>query len=824
MYALFKKEINNFLSSLIGIMVVVVFLLITGLFLWVFRSDFNIMSYGYASLDSLFIIAPWVFLFLVPAVTMRFFAEERRTGTIEMLLTKPLSDWQIVGAKYLAGVALVLLALIPTLIYYLSVSHLAIPAGNIDHGGIWGSYIGLFFLSAAFVSIGVFCSSVTNNQILAFILSVFLCGFLYIGFEFIYSLSLFGKIDLFIQQLGMAAHYSSMSRGVIDTRDLIYFLAVIALFLCLTKSSLASRKNNKRNEIFSLVFTLLIIVLTNTIGSFVYTRFDLTSEKRYTLSDTSKNILKNLDDYVYFRVYLEGDFPAGFKKLRKETKEMLDEFRAYSKFIDYEFINPSESNDQTERQETYKILWQSGLNYYTETVQTNNGMQQIMVWPGIIMSYRENELAIDLLSGQSGQTQEMVLNNSAQDLEYKIISAIKEISTKMKPTIAFTDGHGELSDLEVYDIANTFSKKYIIKRTTLNEQLNSLIKRDLDRDSNMVIKPAYNAVVIAKPTEPFSEKDKFIIDQYIMYGGKVLWLLDAVSATMDSLQSKESTMGLALNLNLDDMLFNYGLKLNKNLLLAYPCAKIGLVTGQGNNLQSMLLPWYYFPLLSPASEHPIVRNLEAVKADFVSSLEPTTSAPDIQKIPLLKTSDYTKLANAPVFISLDILNERPSAQMFPHKGKTTAYLLSGNFTSLYQHRLPEALTESAEIGFKAQSDNTSMIVIADGDIIRNQLAQLDYAKKNNKRIGSPLPLGYDQYTNITYGNKQFIENAVSYLIEGEGLINIRSRELKIRLLDMNKVNSSQITWQIINVVLPSAIMIVFGIVLAILRKNKYSKP
>lgn len=242
MYALFRKEISSFLSSLIGITVVVVFLLITGLFLWVFKSDFNILSYGYASLDSLFVLAPWVFLFLVPSVTMRSFAEERRTGTIEMILTKPLSDWQIIGAKYLAGIALVLLTLIPTLIYYISVSNLAMPAGNIDHGGIWGSYIGLFFLSAAFVSIGIFCSSVTSNQILAFILSVFLCGFLYIGFDLIYSLALFGKVDLFIQQLGMAAHYSSMSRGVIDTRDLIYFISVIALFLSLTKLSLSSRK------------------------------------------------------------------------------------------------------------------------------------------------------------------------------------------------------------------------------------------------------------------------------------------------------------------------------------------------------------------------------------------------------------------------------------------------------------------------------------------------------------------------------------------------------------------------------------------------------
>jgi ABC-2 type transport system permease protein len=242
MYALFKKEISNFLSSLIGIMVIVVFLLITGLFLWVFKSDFNLLTYGYANLDGLFILAPWVFLFLVPAVTMRSFAEENRTGTIEMLLTKPLSDWQIILAKFLASVALVLLSLIPTAVYYFSVYRLGFPMGNLDSGSIMGSYIGLFLLSSSFVAIGIFCSSVTNNQILAFILSVFLCGFIYIGFEFIYSLSLFGSIDLFIQRLGMAAHYSSISRGVVDTRDILYFVSVMALFLSMTKLVLASRK------------------------------------------------------------------------------------------------------------------------------------------------------------------------------------------------------------------------------------------------------------------------------------------------------------------------------------------------------------------------------------------------------------------------------------------------------------------------------------------------------------------------------------------------------------------------------------------------------
>ncbi|MDO5342365.1 MAG: gliding motility-associated ABC transporter substrate-binding protein GldG [Bacteroidia bacterium] len=583
------------------------------------------------------------------------------------------------------------------------------------------------------------------------------------------------------------------------------------------------RKNIKRNEILSLVITLIIIILINIIGSFVYTRFDLTSEKRYTLSDKSKEILGGLDDYVYFRVYLEGDFPAGFKKLRKETKEMLDEFRAYSKFIDYEFINPSESNDPNERQETYKILYQNGLNYYTATMPTNNGMQQIMVWPGVMVSYREKELAVDLLSAQSGQSQETILNNSSQDLEYKLISAIKEISETSKAKVAFVEGHGELADIEVYDIAKSLAKKYSIDRVSIDGKMNSLTYRDYDKDSSVVVRTNYDAIVIAKPTEAFSEKDKFIIDQYIMYGGKVLWLLDHVKADMDSLQNAESMMGVTLNNNLDDQLFEYGVKLNNNLLLAYPCAQIGLVTGQGANIQSALLPWYYFPLLNAASQHPIVRNLEAVKADFTGSLEPTTSAPEIQKIPLLKTSDYTKISSAPVYISLKILNDRPDPRMFPQKGQVTAYLLNGKFTSLYENRLPEAIVESNEIAFRNESVPTSMIVVADGDIVRNQLAQLDYAKKNNKRVGSPLPLGYDQYTNNTYGNKHFVENAISYLVDGEGLISINARELKIRMLDMSKINKSQTTWQVVNVVLPSAIMVLFGFVLAYIRKKKYNK-
>ena len=575
------------------------------------------------------------------------------------------------------------------------------------------------------------------------------------------------------------------------------------------------RKNLKKNQLISFAITLIVIVTINIIASFVYTRIDLTSEKRYTLSDTSKEILKNLDDYVYFRVYLEGDFPAGFKKLRKETKEMLDEFRAYSKFVDYEFINPSESNDAAERNETYKLLYQSGLNPTEIAMQTKAGAQQLIIWPCALVSYQEKEKPLDLLDTNIGENSNQVLNNSAQNLEYKLISSIKELSQEKQPSIAFIEGHGELNENEVYDITRTLQKKYKVERISLNEQVTALNSRTATHDSTIVISPNYDAIVIAKPTKPFSEKDKFIIDQYVMHGGKILWLVDPVFATMDSLQMSESTIGNTLNINLDDMFFKYGLRLNSNLLLDLNCAKIALRTGQmGGQAQIEFFPWYYFPLLNAGSDNSIVKNINPIKADFISSIDPVMSDSDVQKIPLLKTSNYTNISSTPAYITLGMLRQKPDQRMFAKKSQNVAYLLKGEFESLYANRMTTSIMESKEIGFKTSSEPTSMIVVADGDIIRNQF----HIPK-----GYPLPLGFDQYTQITYGNKDFIENAISYLVDGEGLIEIRSRELKIRLLDMNKINNDALLWQIINVVWPSAIMVILGFILAFIRKRKYAK-
>ena len=578
------------------------------------------------------------------------------------------------------------------------------------------------------------------------------------------------------------------------------------------------RKNLKKSQLISFAITLVFIAVVNVIGSFVFTRFDLTSEKRYTLSDTTKEILGNLDDYVYFKVYLEGDFPAGFKKLRRETKEMLDEFRAYSKFIDYEFINPSEGSDRAEINENYKLLYQSGLNPTDLSVQGADGsMKQMVIWPGALVSYRnDTEIAIDLLESQQlGQSSESALNASMQNLEFRLVDAIKKVTRLKKPNVAFIEGHGELTETEVYDITQSLSQNYNVGRLAIDGKVDALMHRSEPNDQGEVKAfPSYDAIIIAKPTQPFDEKDKFLIDQYIMHGGKVLWLVEPVLATMDSLTDQESTIGTELDLNLDDMLFRYGVRMNRNLLLDLNCAALPIRTGQiAGQAQLEFYRWFYFPLVQAASNHPMVRNMNAIKLDFVSSLDATTSGGDIVKTPLLKTSDYTKVSGAPVFISLAMLKQTPDKRMFPSKGQNVAYLLKGTFPSLYANRITTEIAESEEMQFREESKPTAMIVVADGDIIRNQI---DIKRK------TPLPLGYDQYTTNTYGNKEFIENAISYLVDGEGLIDIRSREFKIRILDPEKKVKQRVTWQLVNILVPTGLVIILGAVLAFIRKKKYS--
>jgi len=575
--------------------------------------------------------------------------------------------------------------------------------------------------------------------------------------------------------------------------------------------------NKIRNHyLVQLLIVISLIIIVNIISSYVFTRIDLTSEKRYTLSESTQNLLKNIDDIVYFRVFLDGEFPAGFKRLKRETKELLNEFRAYNKNIEYDFINPSSSDNAKERNDTYQLLMEQGLNPTNLQVKTKGGMEQQVIFPGALVSYKNNEMPVELLDAQFNIPPETALNNSIQNLEFKFATVIKRLVKNVKPRIAFIEGHGELNDQETYDITLALQGDYIVDRITINGKINSLVKRSLvDSVTNKyIINPTYAAIIIASPDSLFSQKDKFIIDQYIMYGGKILWLIDPIIASMDSIQQQENTVAVEKNLDIQTQLFNYGARINNDLILDLNALQIPIRTGQiGGQAQIDFFPWYYFPIITSTSQHPIVKNLNAIKTQFVSSIN-TTSVKNIKKTILLSTSDYSKTQAVPAIISLQILQEEPNVIEYAGPPQAIAVLLEGEFQSDFRNRLPQSIITNKEIGFKDKSVPTRMIVVSDGDIIKNQF---------HIPQGYPLPLGFDQFTRETFGNKEFILNAMNYLTDGGSLISLRSRETKLRMLDRTKISESRINWQLINLLAPVILVILLGMLLVWLRKRKYTK-
>jgi ABC-2 type transport system permease protein len=575
------------------------------------------------------------------------------------------------------------------------------------------------------------------------------------------------------------------------------------------------KKNIKRSNIIQLFLGIVILLLINIIAGFIFTRLDLTAEKRYSLAPATKRMLKGLKDEVLFKVYLEGDLPPGFRRLANETKEMLDEFRAYSKHIQYEFVDPSANPDIKERTDGYKLLVERGLQPTDLRVNKKGQASQMIIFPGAIVTYGAHEVPVQLVISQLGQDADKALNISVQSLEYNLASTILKLIQPTKPQIAFIQGQGELSQFETQDAQNALSEFYNVQRVTINHKITSLAIRLMGTSSDKLVN-RFRAIIIAKPTKPFDEKDKFLIDQFIMRGGKVLWLIDPVFASMDSLQKFNSTMGLVNNVNLEDMLFNYGVRLNTNLVMDKIALPIPIKTGQiGDQPQFDFFPWYYFPVLTPTIAHPIVNGLNSIKTEFISSID-TVTAQGVKKTILLTTSPYSRIVNAPVYIDLEILKKPADESQYNKGPQPVAVLLEGNFVSSYLFRIPPELSENKDLQFLPKSYKpTKMIVVGDGDIIKNQF-QLSQ--------GYPLPLGYDQYTRQTFGNRDFLLNAMNYLCDESGLITVRSRELTLRMLDTTKLENNRLFWQILNVLLPIILILIFSFIKLRIRSRKYSRP
>ncbi len=554
--------------------------------------------------------------------------------------------------------------------------------------------------------------------------------------------------------------------------------------------------SKKLGDYLTVVAGLLVLININLALTRVHIQFDLTQDKRHTISRPVKNMLKNLDDAVYIDVYLDGDFPPAFERLANATREMLREFRTYAgSNIQYDFIDPDKTGGPAGKKDLVRYLGNLGIQP-TNLVDNQNGQKiEKLIFPGAVISYGGREAGVMLLKGNKASTPEERLNQSIEGMEYELASGISKLVNVDRKRIAMITGNGEIDSTSTESAIATLNEYYDVFKVNLNA------KKDLS---------GYDAIIVDKPEITFTDKEVYKIDQYIMNGGKAFFLLDVLHVNPDSISS-EGTIGFPLNTNLDDMLFKYGVRINKDLILDLNSGAFPVVTGHlGNQPQLQLMQWPFYPILNQFGNHPIVRNMDAISSKYVSSMD-TIEVPGIKKTPLIFSSPYTRIASTPVQVSLNDLRDQMKPQYFNHGPAMVSCLLEGRFTSVFKNRfLPEGTDKKT---FKDQSPPTRIIVCSDGDLIRND---------TDPKTGEPYELGYDPYLKANFANRDFLLNAVSYLLDENGLILSRSRQIIMRPLDKIKISNDKTKWQVINLLIPVILVIVFGIIRNAIRKRQYA--
>ncbi|WP_313807013.1 gliding motility-associated ABC transporter substrate-binding protein GldG [Flavobacterium sp.] len=560
-------------------------------------------------------------------------------------------------------------------------------------------------------------------------------------------------------------------------------------------------KDAKKQALKQLGILIVGLIALNIFGNYFFKRFDLTADKRYTLSETSLELIKQVDAPLYIDVYLEGQFPGEFKRLQSETRQTLEEFKAYNSNIVFQFVNPLEKEE--ERDANMKMLYQRGLTPISITVDDKGKQSQEMVFPWAVATYNEKVTKVQLLKNMMGATTEEKVVSSVQHLEYAFADAFNKIIKEKQKKIAVIKGIGELHDLQIADFLKSVRESYYIGPFTMDS-----VK--VNPTGSLEALKKYDMAIIAKPSKRFTDEEKEVLDQFIINGGKTLWLVDNVQAEMDSLYNETgSIFAYPKDLNLSDMFFKYGVRINPLLAKDEQATPIKLATGEpGSQTQYEQYFWKYAPFVYPQSQHPIVKNIEGVKFEFANPIELLKN--DIKKTVLLETSQYSKAVGTPVQVSLDMVTEETGPKDYPDGGRLPlSVLLEGKFHSMYENRV----LPFKDNNYKTVGKETKMIIISDGDVVKNQLDQ----------AFQPLELGYDKWTNNLFGNKEFMLNCVNYLLDDNGLINIRSKDVDLPILDKEKVYENYTFTQILTVGLPIVVLAIFGFVFTFLRKRKYAR-
>lgn len=567
------------------------------------------------------------------------------------------------------------------------------------------------------------------------------------------------------------------------------------------------QNNTLKNKIltrFALVVGILVLI--NIVSTRLHKRLDVTAEQRFSLSESTKKMLKGLKEDVVIEVYLKGSLPAGFERLREGTMDVLQEFKEYGgNRIKFSFINPIEGKNDAEKQAIYQTLSAKGINPVNLKIQRDeeDGYSEKIIFPSANIAYNQKETSISLLESHMSMTPDEKLNYAQSLLEYKFASAIKQLILPGKKKVAYVVGDGEMIGVNTIDMLSTLEKYYDVDTLDLNQ--------------NIEISKVYSAAIICKPNLTFDERNKFKLDQYIMQGGHVLWLLDQLRMELDSLQKSDATMAVDYNLNLDDMLFKYGVRINPDLIEDYMQSNpIPVTVGQiGDQPDIRKLPWMYFPFSIPTSKHPIVNNMDAIMFSNVSSLD-TVANPEIKKTILLTTSERSRRVPSPVRISLSSLKFKPQPEMFKEKNIPMAVLLEGKFSSVFANRVdPNFLrvyTDSLKKDYAvACAQPNKMIVVSDGDVFLNDFSQ-------NR---GPMECGYYKITEQFFANKIFILNCMEYLTDDFGLLEARNKTLQLRLMDGVRIKEEKLLWQIVNIALPIGLVLFFASGYFFFRRKKY---
>ncbi len=563
----------------------------------------------------------------------------------------------------------------------------------------------------------------------------------------------------------------------------------------------------KGNAILQLVLIIIALIIINAIAHQYYSHVDLTEDQRFSLTAPTESLLADVSDPIYVRILLDGEFPAGFKRLRQSTQDILDQYRSRAPKIIYEFQNPSPKGASTEELNNIRLeLSKDGIQPTTLRYGEGDALTNRQIYPYAIFSLGQKQVVVNLLEEQvMGIPEEVILNQSVSLLEYKFSNAIQKLTLQGRSNIVFTEGHGELDRQQTAVLENSLKEYYNTGRVNL--------------DSIYQLSPDINVLIVAKPRASFNQRAKFLIDQYIMNGGSVLWLIDYLDVSVDSIGRNDIYVPPTMNLDLDDLWFNYGFRVQPNLVLDLQATQIPQVVGMaGGEPQFNMIKWPYHILALPLSQHPIAKNLDRINLFFPSTIDTIQTNAAIKKEILLQSSDYSRYQLTPVRLNFQILQQDFKAELFNKPPQPVALLVEGAFKSAYQNRVTadmEAMLRQIDTPYKEKGSMAKQIIISDGDIINNVI---------NVKEQKIYPLGYNKWEKRTYkGNENFILNAIEYLVNSDNILAARSKEVRLRMIDRVKARNEKTKWRLINLALPLLLLLLFGLGYRSYRKYKYAK-